>query len=133
MSQKPAVILIDLYNDFLHPDGKATPALAPSLDKSKTIEHISQVLNTAREVQIPVYYSFHQQYRPGKFDGFQHWNSTLRNIERTRSFEEGSWGAQVYEGLGPDVDRGETVISKHWNSRLALFETVSCTVFADGE
>ena len=37
MAQKTALVLIDVYNDFLHPDGKATAALNDSLDRKSVV------------------------------------------------------------------------------------------------
>ncbi|KAH7062992.1 Isochorismatase-like protein [Paraphoma chrysanthemicola] len=115
MFENTALILIDVYNDFLHPNGKATPALAESLEKAQTIHNLKLALHTARHAKIPVYYSLHQQYHDGKYAGFRHWNDMLRSIESTRGFEESSFGAQIYEDLVPDAKLGDTVISKHWN------------------
>jgi len=117
MAAKTALVLIDVCNDFLHPDGKATGALADSLANSKTVDHIQQALKVARSNKIPVYYSLHQQYHDGKYTGFEHWNDMLRSIQASRSFEKGSWGAKIYEGLEPDLKNGDVVISKHWNQR----------------
>ncbi|KAK3072455.1 hypothetical protein LTR53_006782 [Teratosphaeriaceae sp. CCFEE 6253] len=120
MPEKTALILIDLYNDFLHPDGKATGKMAASQEKYSTLEHIKVAMNEARAHQIPIYYSLHQQYHDGKYDGFQHWNAMLEGTKAMRLFEVGSWGAQIYEGLEPDPANGDTVISKHWNQRPAV-------------
>lgn len=32
------------------------------------------------------------------------------------AFEEGSWGAQIYKGLEPDLSNKDVVVSKHWSS-----------------
>jgi nicotinamidase-related amidase len=117
MAPKTALVLIDVYNDFLHPDGKATAALSDSLTNYNTIEHIQQALKAARAANIPVYYSLHQQYHEGKYAGFEHWNAMLRSVESSHSFEEGSWGAEIFKGLEPDPRNGDVVISKHWNQR----------------
>lgn len=122
MPSRTALILIDVYNDFLHPDGKAAGRLAPSLKDVDTIAHIQQALKTARSAKIPVYYSLHQQYHDRKYDGFEHWNDMLRAIQATRSFEEGTFGAEIYKGMEPDSSNGDVTISKHWNQRLACFE-----------
>ena len=114
-NQKTALILIDLYNDFLHPEGKLTGALAESLSESDTIKHLQEVLKSARSANIPIYYSLHQQYHDGKYTGFEHWNAMLESIKKDRGFEEGSWGATVFAGLEPDPSNGDVVISKHWN------------------
>lgn len=37
------------------------------------------------------------------------------------AFEEGSWGVEMYEGLAPDLDNGDVIVSKHWSSRHAQF------------
>ena len=117
MAEKTALILIDVYNDFLHPNGKVTGALADSLESSKTIEHLQKALQAARSARIPVYYSLHQQYHGGKYTGFEHWNEMLRSVQASHSFEEGSFGAQIFQGLEPDPKNGDVVISKHWNQR----------------
>jgi nicotinamidase-related amidase len=117
MAEKTAIILVDVYNDFLHPEGKATGALSESLAEFKTIEHIKQALKVARTNGIPVYYSLHQQYHDGKYTGFEHWNGMLRSVQASHSFEEGSFGAKIFEGLEPDSKNGDVVISKHWNQR----------------
>lgn len=117
MARKTALILIDVYNDFLHPDGKATAALDASLTNSDTIAHIQQALQAARTAKIPVYYSLHQQYNDGKYAGFEHWNPMLRSVESSHSFQEGTFGAEIYKGLEPDPKNGDVVISKHWNQR----------------
>lgn len=114
-SEKSALILIDIYNDFLHPKGKATGALAKSLEQTQTIKHLQLALDSARRAKIPVYYSLHQQYHDGKYTGFEHWNAMLESVKNSRSFELGSWGAEIYEGLEPDASNGDVVISKHWN------------------
>lgn len=32
------------------------------------------------------------------------------------AFKEGSWGAEILEGLEPEVGKGDVVVSKHWTS-----------------
>jgi len=40
-------------------------------------------------------------------------------------FEEGSWGAEILEGMEPDVGNGDVLVGRHWNSSL-----VSPSLFA---
>ena len=110
-----ALILIDVYNDFLHPQGKTTAALSESLAESNTITHLHGALAIARSAKMPVYYSLHQQYHEGKYNGFRHWNAMLEGLNASHAFEEGSWGAEVFAGLEPKHENGDVVISKHWN------------------
>lgn len=59
MTGNTALVLIDLYNDFLHPKGKLTALQADSLAESNTIEHLHQAVAVARSAKISVYYSLH--------------------------------------------------------------------------
>ncbi|KAJ6478763.1 Isochorismatase-like protein [Mycena vitilis] len=111
-----AIVLIDPYNDFLHPDGKLTPRLAGSLAKSNTIANIKTLLAYARAQGIPVYYGLHQQFHAGQYDDWKHMTAGHKGLRDNKIFEEGSWGAQFYEGLEPDFGNGDVVVSKHWNS-----------------
>ncbi|KAJ6462786.1 Isochorismatase-like protein [Mycena vitilis] len=106
-----AIVLIDPYNDFLHPDGKATPRLADSLAKTDTIANIKALLAFARAQKIPVYYGLHQQFHPGQYDDWRHMTTSQTALRDGKVFEEGSWGAQIYEGLEPDFANGDVVVS----------------------
>src|SRR6266498_1157942 len=117
MPSNTAVILIDPYNDFLHPNGKLYGLLADSLKEKDTIKHIRELLTAARANKIPVYYGLHQQWKIGNYDGWKHMAKIHLTQREGKAFEEGSWGAQVLQGLEPNIANGDVVVSKHWNSR----------------
>lgn len=112
-----AVILIDPYNDFLHPDGKFASVLQANLVAGNTVAHLKHVVAAARAAKIPIYYGMHQQYEEGHYDGWKHMGITHPNIKAKKMFEKGSWGAGFYEGFEPQLSNGDVVVSKHWNSR----------------
>ena len=35
---------------------------------------------------------------------------------KSKAFEEGSWGVEIYEGLEPSIENGDVIVSKHWSS-----------------
>jgi nicotinamidase-related amidase len=112
-----AIVLIDLYNDFLHPEGKLFNLLSATLKEHDAIAHLHQIVATARKHHIPIYYGLHQQWKPGFYQGWEHMAHVHHSQEESHAFAEGSWGAQILEGLGPDVlGNGDVVVSKHWNS-----------------
>ena len=115
-----AVILIDPYNDFLHPEGKLNGRLAESLKDTDTITHIKEAVAAARAHELPIYYGLHHQYQVGDYEGWLHMTKDHRFIQANKVFEEGSWGGQLYEGLEPQLSNGDVVVSKHWNSRSVL-------------
>ncbi|KAJ5489989.1 hypothetical protein N7453_010814 [Penicillium expansum] len=89
-----AIVLIDPYNDFLHPDGKGTSALT-DLDEKDTINHLKKVVTNARLRGVPIYYGLHQQWTPDHYNGWQH--MTPSHIQ-------------------PDSKNGDVVVSRHWCS-----------------
>jgi nicotinamidase-related amidase len=117
MTPKTALILVDPLNDFLHPDGKLYPAVQESVKTTNVVPNLQKLVETAREAHIPVFYALHQTYRDGVHDGWQHMNASLKRIGQLHAFEEGSWGAKVYEGLEPQLANKDVVVSRHWNSR----------------
>lgn len=56
--------------------------------------------------------------RPGFLAGWKHATASQQSQKVNVAFEEGSWGAEIFEGLGPDVGGGDVVVSKHWCSRF---------------
>ncbi|RFU31607.1 hypothetical protein B7463_g4736, partial [Scytalidium lignicola] len=117
-SSNTAIILIDPYNDFLHPEGKMYPALSASLAETNTISHINDLLIAVRSHKIPVYYGLHQQYKLGSFDGWKHMKALHQSQKDNKVFEEGSWGAEIFEGMEPKLENGDVVVSKHWQHEI---------------
>ena len=112
-----AIVLIDPYNDFLHQDGKLNFMVRDSLDKTNTIPNLRKLLDVAREKKFPVFYCLHQQSHDHSMQGWTMMNAALTGLKGAKVFEEGSWGAEFYEGLAPIAANGEVIVSKHWNSR----------------
>lgn len=115
-----AIVLIDPYNDFLHPNGKLNPRIRDSLQQANTISNLYTLLRVARERKIPVFYCLHQQTNDHSMQGWNLMNKSLTGLKAGRVFEEGSWGVELYEGMAPDPANGDVVVSKHWNSRYGL-------------
>jgi nicotinamidase-related amidase len=114
---KTAVLLIDPYNDFLHPEGKMYPRLAESIKHNDTITHIFELLTAARAHKIPIFYGLHQPFKAGNFYGWKHKMAVHSSQEENKVFEEGSFGGKIFEGMEPSLDNGDVVVSKHWSSR----------------
>jgi nicotinamidase-related amidase len=117
-SDKTAIVLVDVYNEFLHPEGKINSIVSESMAASNTVQHLRDLVNAARKLHIPIYYALHQSWRAGHYNGWKHMNTTTTGLNESRALEEGSWGAEIFSGLEPDVlGNKDVVVSKHWNSR----------------
>ncbi|RDI78553.1 hypothetical protein Vi05172_g11447 [Venturia inaequalis] len=114
--EKTAILLIDPYNDFIHPSGKLHSLLAESLQSSNAIVHILSLLTAARKPKIPVYYGLHQPFKASSFAGWKHKKGVHESQEEGRVFEEGSWGERIFAGMEPVFGNGDVVVSKHWSS-----------------
>jgi nicotinamidase-related amidase len=120
MPSNTASIIIDPYNDFLHPRGKLNSLLADSLRETDTITHLKELVTAARLHKIPIYYGLHQQCKSSFIAGWNHATPLQKSQKENLAFEEWSWGVDIYEGLEPSLENGDVVVSKHWSSRSVL-------------
>ena len=116
MNKDTAIIFIDAYNEFLHPEGKLYPVLSDSIQKADAIGHMSAVLKHARAKDIPMFYCMHQQTSEHSMAGWTMMNKSLQGLKSKMVFEAGSWGVQFFDGMAPVPENGDVVVSKHWNS-----------------
>lgn len=84
-AQKTVVIIVDMQNDFVHPDGKL---VVPSA--AETIPNIQQILESARSSDVKVAYT-----QDTHFEGDREWSIWPEHCR------ENSWGWQITEELKP--------------------------------
>lgn len=115
---KTAIVLIDPLNEFLHPKGKLYPLLQQSIAATDTNAHMKALVNAARELHLPIFYALHQEWKEGNYFEWIHMTPSAQRISENKVFAEGSFGAEIVEGLEPDVlGNHDVVASRHWNSR----------------
>jgi nicotinamidase-related amidase len=87
-----AVLLIDLQNEVLHPDGGLAgtfPSTAGAM-----LEAIRSLVAWARSMNVPVIWA-RLAFRAGHIDAVRD------SMSRTKgTLVDGSWGADLYDGLG---------------------------------
>src|SRR4051812_5845422 len=59
---KTALVLTDMHNDFLSPDGKAFPLIEPRLKANDTANNLEKLLAKAKAIKMPVFISPHYYY-----------------------------------------------------------------------
>ena len=111
--ERPAVLIIDMQNDFCDPDAPTT--LWPSI--GQTIEPIKQLSAAAREQDVPVIYTTGLVAADGSTAGL--WRFKQRFHAEYRIQIEGSRGAEIIPQLSPKA--GDRVIRK-WRPS-AFFRT----------
>lgn len=111
--ERPAVLLIDMQNDFCDPDAPTT--LYPSI--SSTIEPIKRLSAAARKQNVPVIYTQGLVAADGSSAGL--WRLKMKYHGMRGVQIEGSRGAAIIDALAPE--EGDRVIRK-WRPS-AFFRT----------
>ncbi len=115
--ERTAIVLTDLQNDFLSPDGVTWGVVGESVTENNTVENIGRLLQAAKEHNIPVFISPHYYYPTDhgwKFEGAL--EVLMHNIgmfDRTSPLSlegfEGS-GADWLARYKPLINDGRTVV-----------------------
>jgi ureidoacrylate peracid hydrolase len=109
---RTVLLLIDLQNDFLHPDGWYSQKGIDISHMRRVIEPTQQLLHAAREAGVPVVWTQHG-YRDARDAGpFLE----LRPFLRDGGLRLGTWGFELYAEL--DVRTEDWKVEKH---RLSAF------------
>jgi ureidoacrylate peracid hydrolase len=109
-----ALLVIDPYNDFVSEGGKVWDRLRTVAEANHCVEHMLDVLQAARRVQLRVAYALHHRYRPGDYETWKHMAPVQKAAWQSRVFEFGSWGAEIRHGFEPRP--GDIVAQEHWCS-----------------
>jgi len=115
---RSALIIVDMQNDFLHPDGSfaqlAQEHLEAMIDMPflvGTIPHAKRLVTAFREAGKPVVYVAHVLKADYSDAAFPFWRLRMEPTTGNRTHcVEGTWGAQVIDELQPK--EGEPVVVK---------------------
>lgn len=113
-----AVVITDPQNDFLSPEGVTWELVGASVEENKTVEHIEELLQAAKEAGIDVFVSPHYYYPTDegwKFGGtVEKMMHDIGMFGRTGALNlegfEGS-GADWLERYKPYIEDGETIVA----------------------
>ncbi len=109
---RTAVVGIDPQNDFLHPDGWYAKSNVDISHMRRGIEPTIKLLVAARAQDVPIIWTrhgFRNEHDAGAF-------FKLRPFLRDGGLRQGTWGYELYEGLGARED--DWYVEK---SRLSAF------------
>jgi nicotinamidase-related amidase len=99
---KTALLLVDLQNDNVHPQGAFASSGAPEhAAQQGLIAHTQQLVSWARENSVPVIHNRIVFYPGGSFGGS---NAPIFRMIGPESLKLGSWGAEPLEGLEAQDD-----------------------------
>jgi nicotinamidase-related amidase len=108
------LVVIDPYNDFISEGGKVWDRLKGVAEANGCVQHMSQVLEAARNSGVQVFYALHHRYRPGDYENWKYIAPIQKAAWSRKTFEDGSWGGQLRSEFEPQ--KGDVVAQEHWCS-----------------
>jgi ureidoacrylate peracid hydrolase len=109
-----ALLVIDPYNDFISEGGKVWPRIRAVAEANGCVQHMLDVLESARKAGLRVFYALHHQYRPGDYETWRYIAPVQKAAWNSRTFEHGRWGGAIRREFEPQP--GDVIASEHWCS-----------------
>ena len=109
-----ALLVIDPYNDFISEGGKIWDRIKTVAEANNCVPNMLQVLKTARQAKLRVFFAMHHRYRRGDYETWQYMAPIQKAAWSRRSFEYGTWGGEIRAEFTPLP--GEIVAQEHWCS-----------------
>ncbi len=109
-----ALLVVDPYNDFISEGGKIWPRIQAVAESNQCVPHMLQVLTSARDAGVRVFFAMHHRYREGDYASWRYAAPIQKAAWRNKSFEFGTWGGQFRAEFVPAP--GDVVASEHWCS-----------------
>lgn len=115
---RTALLVTDPQNDFLSPKGATWGLVGQSVTENKTVEHIEQLLQAAKQNKLPVFISPHYYYPT---DHHWHFGGTIEKVmHKIGMFDrKGALDLHGFEGSGADwlerykpyINDGATIVT----------------------
>lgn len=103
-----ALLVLDMMNDLVHPEGKLGKGFAGPVAKRGVLSNAARAIERSRRRGMPVIFVV-IGFSPG-FEEFPSNSPLLREPPETRP-TLGTWGTQVHDAIKPEP--GESVVVKH--------------------
>jgi ureidoacrylate peracid hydrolase len=118
-TQDAALLLIDVQNGFLHPNGMAARMAGGTLPdaSASTIEPLARTIAAARAAGVPIIYTQHAWRADLSDAGFtgeviaRSFAQTPQALEEVRTLTVGSWEAEILDELAPEP--GDHIVPKN--------------------
>jgi nicotinamidase-related amidase len=109
---RTGILLVDPYNDFIHPDGKAYGRSKEVIEAVHLLENMGKVISVARELGVPVFYVPHHRSEPSDYMNWKYATSGQLATRERQIFAKDTWGGQFHDDFQPQP--GDIIIKEHW-------------------
>lgn len=119
--ERTALLVIDMLNDFLHPEGKTAARAARPIGHARAaIGVIAELMAAARRAGVLVVLVNHVTRVDGSTGSPAWWDARSRaSYSLPDICLDGTWGAQVIDELAPAPNGPELVVAKYRYSGFA--------------
>jgi ureidoacrylate peracid hydrolase len=100
--KETAVVLIEYQNDFTSKGGTLHDAVAPVMESTNMLANTVEMVRKAREAGATIVHApitFTDDYRELTSEPY----GILKGVVDSRSFRQGTWGAEIVDDLKPDA------------------------------
>lgn len=111
-SSNTGLLLVDPYNDFLHPNGKLGSLLEKVSQSVNLLPNLREIMKTARQADIQIFYVPHRRSEPGQYDNWKHPTPNQNQVDHQQLFAKGTWGGDFHIDLQPQEE--DIIIKEHW-------------------
>ena len=109
---RAAVLVVDIQNDFVHPEGKVGRSHGDVGNLLAAVDAINGLIQVARRAGAPVVY-VQVTHSPAVDSAAYRGRYAARGMSPEDLLcADGSWGAELYEGLLPP-EAGDLAVTKH--------------------
>jgi nicotinamidase-related amidase len=109
---RTGLLLVDPFNDFLSEGGKLTALTKEVADEVNLLEHLRQLMSTAREMKVQRFFVPHHRWEPGDYVRWKYANNTQIASGKRMTFAKGTWGGEFHPEFQPQ--EGDIIISDHF-------------------
>src|SRR5215510_15150330 len=109
---RTAILLVDPYNDFIHPDGKSYGKSKEVIEGVHLLDNMGRVINVARELGIKVFYVPHHRSEPNDYINWKYPTAGQLSTRDRQIFAKDTWGGTFHEDFQPQSE--DIIIKEHW-------------------
>ena len=109
---RTGILLVDPYNDFIHPEGKAYSRSKEVIEAVHLLDNMRKVIKVARELAIKVLYVPHHRSEPNDYMHWKYPTSTQLSTRDHQIFAKDTWGGTFHEDFQPQPN--DIIIKEHW-------------------
>jgi nicotinamidase-related amidase len=109
-----ALLCIDFYNDFLHPNGKLWPWVKDVAEQVNLLENLRAIVAAAREAGIKIIHVPHHRMEPDTYKDWKYPSPYQLQAAKNMIFARGQWGGEFHDDF--KLRPGDLCCTEHWAS-----------------